>query len=116
MTKCFDCDRVCFPILTALTIIGRINAAVLHNVKGPALNVAVIGAGTAGLASAKYSLAQGYSVTIFEQTAELGGAWVYTNNTGKDQYGVNIHSAMYQGLRYFNRKLMFPTFRRKPIE
>lgn len=35
------------------------------------LNVAVIGAGTAGLAAAKYALEQGFKVTVFEQTEQL---------------------------------------------
>lgn len=65
------------------------------------LNVAVIGAGAAGLVAAKYSLAEGCKVTIYEQASELGGIWVYNEKTNKDQYGVNIHSVMYQGLRYF---------------
>lgn len=63
------------------------------------LNVAVIGAGTAGLCSAKRSIEYGFNVTIYEQNDEIGGIWCYTDETGKNKYGVNIHTAMYQGLR-----------------
>lgn len=63
------------------------------------LNVAVIGAGTAGLCSAKHSIAHDFNVTIYEQNDQIGGIWWYTDKTGKNEYGVNIHTAMYQGLR-----------------
>lgn len=88
-----------FGALVALLVINEVNSAVINPVQTPVLNVAVIGAGTSGLASAKYALAQGYNVTIYEQTEQFGGIWWYTDKTGKDQYGLNVHSAMYQGLR-----------------
>lgn len=65
----------------------------------PVLNVAIIGAGASGLTSAKYTLAQGYNVTIYEQTEQIGGIWWYTDEVGKDKYGNNVFSPMYQGLR-----------------
>jgi cation diffusion facilitator CzcD-associated flavoprotein CzcO len=37
--------------------------------------VAVIGAGIAGLVTAKVLLSQGHAVTVFEQAATLGGVW-----------------------------------------
>lgn len=63
------------------------------------LNVAVIGTGTSGLCAAKHALEQGFNVTIYEQNEALGGIWWYTDATGKDKYGLNVHTAMYQGLR-----------------
>lgn len=63
------------------------------------LNVAVIGAGHAGLCSAKHALDYGYNVTVYEQTEQIGGIWYYTDQVGKDKYGVDIHSPMYQELR-----------------
>lgn len=63
------------------------------------LNVAIIGAGPGGLFSAKHSLARGHNVTVYEQSDEIGGVWVYTNETGINKYGLNIHTAMYKGLR-----------------
>lgn len=80
------------------------------------LNIAVIGSGTAGLAAAKYALQQGFKVTVFEQSEEIGGIWWYTDRTGKDQYGVPVHSAMYEGLRFVkpNKQIqvMTPLFMR----
>lgn len=73
-------------------------------------NVAVIGAGLSGLASAKYLTAQGYDVTIYEQNEELGGIWCYTDKTGKNQYGINVHTAMYQNLRYIIKLLNYLYF------
>lgn len=86
-------------VLISLFAINQINAAAIEVESAPILNVAVIGAGTSGLVSAKYLLAQGYNVTVYEQAEQFGGIWWYTDKTGKDQYGQNIHSAMYQGLR-----------------
>lgn len=65
----------------------------------PKLDIVVIGAGLAGLCSAKYALESGHSVTIYEQTNSLGGTWVYTDATGTDQYDLDIHTSMYNGLR-----------------
>lgn len=63
------------------------------------LNVAVVGAGLAGLCAAKNAKSFGHSVTIFEQCDRLGGTWIYTEQTGFNEYGLNIHTSMYQNLR-----------------
>ncbi|MEL6343795.1 MAG: FAD-dependent oxidoreductase [Myxococcota bacterium] len=39
--------------------------------------VAVIGAGVAGLTTARALLREGFEVTVFEKTAHIGGVWVY---------------------------------------
>lgn len=65
------------------------------------MNIAVIGAGAAGLCAARHSAEAGNRVTVFEQTDVIGGTWVYTDKIGKDDYGMDIHSSMYQGLMYF---------------
>lgn len=63
-----------------------------------AKRIAVIGAGTAGLCSAKHALTYGCEVTIYEQGKTLGGTWVYSDAVGKNEYGIDVHSSMYQGL------------------
>lgn len=35
---------------------------------------------------------------VFEQTDQLGGTWVHTDEVGKDKNGLDVHSSMYQGL------------------
>lgn len=62
------------------------------------LHVCVIGAGIAGLAAAKNCIGSGMKVTVFEQAKMLGGTWLYTDDVGKDEYGMDVHTAMYKGL------------------
>lgn len=64
------------------------------------LNIVVIGAGLSGICSAKYAIQSGHSVSIYEQTSNIGGTWIYTDTTGTDEYGIDIHTSMYHGLRY----------------
>lgn len=68
---------------------------------GHILSIGIIGAGPAGLISAKHAMAYGYNVTIYEKSDDLGGTWRFTESTGKNKYGGNIHTAMYKGLRYW---------------
>lgn len=42
--------------------------------------MAVIGAGAAGLCSAKHLLERGFDVTVFELGSKVGGLWVYEND------------------------------------
>uniref|UniRef100_A0A7S0EW92 Flavin-containing monooxygenase n=1 Tax=Hanusia phi TaxID=3032 RepID=A0A7S0EW92_9CRYP len=66
--------------------------------------VAIIGAGAAGLATAKQMRLAGHEVTVFEQTGEVGGVWQYSNETESDPLGKvgvqgRVHSSMYENLR-----------------
>ena len=69
------------------------------------LHIAVIGAGAAGLVSARELLREGHRVTIFEQGAEVGGVWLYDPRVEEDPLGLNstgeskVHSSMYASLR-----------------
>lgn len=89
---------VCFLILFKIYL--SVGAVAVSDDKKSVLNMAVIGAGPTGLVSAKYSIEQGYNVTIFEQGEELGGLWVYSNEVGTNKYGLNVHSALYNDLRF----------------
>lgn len=64
------------------------------------MHIAVIGAGTAGICAAKHALENDFEVTVFEQAAQVGGTWVYTDTVGKNEFGLDVHSSMYQGLQY----------------
>ncbi|XP_026289173.2 uncharacterized protein LOC113214118 [Frankliniella occidentalis] len=61
--------------------------------------VAVIGAGAAGLCAARHLAAAGVPCTVFEQTGNVGGTWVYNERVGMDQFGLPVHSSMYRNLR-----------------
>lgn len=63
------------------------------------LKVVIIGAGVAGLCAARHAKQSGHEVTIYEQMSEIGGTWVYTDQTGVDEYGLRVHTSMYQGLQ-----------------
>ncbi|GAA0175438.1 oxygenase [Lithospermum erythrorhizon] len=67
-------------------------------------NVAVIGAGSAGIVSARELHRKGHKVTVFEKRNQLGGTWVYTPEIEPDPIGINpgrkiIHSSLYSSLR-----------------
>lgn len=63
------------------------------------VHICVIGAGVAGLCAAKTAHQHGCEVTVFESQRQVGGTWVYTDNVGKDEYGLDVHTSMYQGLQ-----------------
>ncbi|GAB0095738.1 Flavin-containing monooxygenase [Sergentomyia squamirostris] len=63
------------------------------------MKVCVIGAGAGGLSAAKHSLEAGLEVVVFEKSDEIGGMWVYREETGKYKYGLDIHTSNYRGLR-----------------
>lgn len=62
------------------------------------MKIGIIGAGAAGLCAAKNGIDFGCDVTVFEQTNNIGGTWVYTDEIGNDKNGFDVHSSMYQGL------------------
>lgn len=68
------------------------------------LNIVVIGAGVSGLCGGKNAKSLGHTVTIYEQTSSIGGTWNYTDNVGKDEFGLNIHTSMYANLRFVLNK------------
>lgn len=73
------------------------------------MRVAVIGAGAAGLASARHASASGHECEVLELAPQLGGTWVYTDDVGKDKYGFPVYSAMYKGLRLVDM-LLYATY------
>ncbi|XP_012271470.1 flavin-containing monooxygenase FMO GS-OX-like 4 [Orussus abietinus] len=63
--------------------------------------IAVVGGGVAGLVVARHvaSRPETYSLTLFEQSDQVGGTWVYTDRADTDKHGLPVHSSMYKNLR-----------------
>ncbi|XP_052140232.1 flavin-containing monooxygenase FMO GS-OX-like 9 [Oryza glaberrima] len=63
--------------------------------------VCVVGAGMAGLAAARELRREGLDVTVLEQSAGVGGQWLYDAATdGGDPLGMaSVHSSIYSSLR-----------------
>ncbi len=57
----------------------------------PKKRIAVIGAGAAGLCSAKYMRAAGFDVVIFEIGSQIGGMWTYLNDNGLSNAYRTLH-------------------------
>jgi len=64
------------------------------------MRVAIIGAGVAGLASARRCLENDFEIVVYERSKGVGGTWVYDDRIGFDEFGLPIHTSMYQNLRY----------------
>ncbi|XP_026439804.1 flavin-containing monooxygenase FMO GS-OX-like 4 isoform X2 [Papaver somniferum] len=68
-------------------------------------NVAVIGAGAAGLVAARELRREGHKTVVFERSNQIGGTWVYDPNIESDDpLGLNpsrniIHTSLYKNLR-----------------
>lgn len=85
---------------TFILFIDQLNGkSIVDAAEKPRLKIAIVGAGPSGLVSARHAASYGHNVTVYEQSDELGGVWVYTDRVGKNEYGVKIHTAMYKGLR-----------------
>lgn len=63
--------------------------------------IAIVGSGVAGLVVARHVVSKldAYSLILFEQTDQIGGTWVYTDETEFDKHGLLVHSSMYKNLR-----------------
>lgn len=86
----------------------------------PSNNVAVIGAGAAGLVTARQLKRVGLSPVVFEAEPALGGTWTYTDDVESDPLSVapdreRVHTSMYANLHTnLPRDLM--AFREYPFD
>jgi len=64
--------------------------------------VAVIGAGACGLCAAKYLLAVGFDVTVFEIGSQIGGMWCYRNDNGRSSAYRTLHINTSRGVTRFS--------------
>lgn len=92
--------QIAFALLLLLQIYRTNGAVVVNGEKKTPLSIAIIGAGASGLTAARHAIAQGHDVTVFEQNEQLGGIWVFDEKVGRNKYGIQVHTAMYKGLRF----------------
>ncbi|KAL3536992.1 hypothetical protein ACH5RR_000358 [Cinchona calisaya] len=67
------------------------------------LKVAVIGAGVAGLTTARYLKSEGHQVVVYEKSDQIGGIWVYNPEIESDPLGIDpnrkiVHGSLYNSL------------------
>ncbi len=62
-------------------------------------NAVVIGAGAAGLVSARELTKNGFDVMVLEQGDAVGGIWDYTPEIDDEQSGSRVYSSIYASLR-----------------
>ncbi|XP_039011985.1 putative flavin-containing monooxygenase FMO GS-OX-like 11 [Hibiscus syriacus] len=65
---------------------------------GESYKVAVIGAGAAGLVTARELQREGHRVTVFEKVNKVGGIWLY-DPLGLDPNREIVHISLYRSLR-----------------
>ncbi|XP_044728294.1 senecionine N-oxygenase-like isoform X2 [Chrysoperla carnea] len=63
------------------------------------MHIAIIGAGIAGLLSLHHAIKNNIQCTVFEQSKDVGGVWLYTDKVGTDEFGLPVHTSLYEGLR-----------------
>ncbi|ESQ29139.1 hypothetical protein EUTSA_v10023450mg [Eutrema salsugineum] len=67
-------------------------------------HVAVIGAGAAGLVTARELRREGHTVVVFDREKHVGGLWIYSPKAESDPLGLDptrpiVHSSVYESLR-----------------
>ncbi|XP_023643007.1 flavin-containing monooxygenase FMO GS-OX2 isoform X1 [Capsella rubella] len=67
-------------------------------------HVAVIGAGAAGLVTARELRREGHTVVVFEREKQVGGLWIYSPKPESDPLSLDptrsvVHSSVYESLR-----------------
>ncbi|XP_058793276.1 trimethylamine monooxygenase-like [Phymastichus coffea] len=68
--------------------------------------VCIIGTGVAGIAAVRQvSLhPEDFETVAFERRSDVGGLWIYKEDTGVDEYGIPIRSNVYRYLRLFSHQ------------
>lgn len=76
------------------------------------LRVAVVGAGPAGLCAARHLIAEGIQAEVYEQCPDIGGTWVYTEETAGGPHIIPLHSSLYHDLwtNLPKETMMYPDF------
>lgn len=107
VNTCIGCNQACldftFKAIRASCLVNPTAGYELELVESPvkpneSLNVAVIGAGPAGLAFSTTASRRGHQVTLFDSSNEIGGQFNMAKKIpGKEEFN--------ETLRYYNRQL-----------
>ncbi|NUL36931.1 FAD-dependent oxidoreductase [Kosakonia sacchari] len=105
INTCIGCNQACLDQIFAGKVTScLVNPRACHETLMPVLpavqkkNLAVVGAGPAGLAFAINAAARGHGVTLFDAQAEIGGQFnVAKQIPGKEEF--------YETLRYYRRMI-----------
>lgn len=105
INTCIGCNQACLDqIFVGKVTSCLVNPRACHETKMPILpattrkNLAVVGAGPAGLAFAINAAARGHQVTLFDGSAEIGGQFnIAKQIPGKEEF--------YETLRYYRRMI-----------
>ncbi|MCS2156317.1 NADPH-dependent 2,4-dienoyl-CoA reductase [Scandinavium sp. H11S7] len=105
INTCIGCNQACLDqIFVGKVTSCLVNPRACHETRMPIVatatkkNLAVVGAGPAGLAFAVNAAARGHSVTLFDAAGEIGGQFnVAKQIPGKEEF--------YETLRYYRRMI-----------
>lgn len=105
INTCIGCNQACLDQIFAGKVTScLVNPRACHETKMPIIpatalkNLAVIGAGPAGLAFAINAAARGHHVTLFDALGEIGGQFnIAKQIPGKEEF--------YETLRYYRRMI-----------
>lgn len=105
INTCIACNQACLDHIFAGKIAScLVNPQACHETElifkntSSSKNIAVVGAGPAGLSFATYAAERGHMVTLFEASHQIGGQFnIAKTIPGKEEF--------YETLRYFARKI-----------
>lgn len=105
INTCIGCNQACLDHIFSMKIATCLvnpracyETELIFKETNVAKNIAVIGAGPAGLSFALYAANRGHQVTVFEAAAQIGGQFnIAKTIPGKEEF--------YETLRYFKRQI-----------
>ncbi|WP_180059720.1 NADPH-dependent 2,4-dienoyl-CoA reductase [Acinetobacter sp. YH12128] len=105
INTCIACNQACLDHIFSMKIATCLvnpqacyETELIFKESAQVKNIAVIGAGPAGLSFATYAAERGHNITIFEASSQIGGQFnIAKTIPGKEEF--------YETLRYFRRKI-----------
>jgi 2,4-dienoyl-CoA reductase (NADPH2) len=105
INTCIGCNQACLDQIFSMQIATCLvnpracyETELIFKESAAKKNIAVIGAGPAGLSFATYAADRGHQVTVFDAASQIGGQFnIAKTIPGKEEF--------YETLRYFKRKI-----------